>query len=154
MKKLFVSGLVALVSMGIAAGASAQDASATASYGDVSLNAGFVPDPTTVAVTSGGSIQASMTGCTGFIASAPDVELTYTAGSFPLNIYVKSGADTTLVINGPDGSWYCNDDSSGFNPLVSFPSPASGVYDIWVGAYSADGGAAAELNISEVAPQW
>ena len=59
MKKLFVCGLVSFASMGIATTASAQDASASATYGDVSLNAGLVPDPTVVDVTSGGGIQAS-----------------------------------------------------------------------------------------------
>ncbi len=139
----------------VASGAFAQDLSAPATYGRTSLSAGFTPDPTVVSIVTGGnSVQVTQPGCTGWILNAPDYELTYEAGSWPLNIYFKGDGDTTILINGPDGSWHCNDDANGFNPHVSFPTPMSGVYDIWVGTYSQGGGAVGTLNISELAPQW
>ena len=124
---------------GTGSAAAAQDASAPATYGSISLTSGFNPDPYAVTVTAGGTIQASTTatGCVGTIARAPDFELTYTAGSYPLTFHTLSSSDTTLVINGPDGRWYCDDDSYGnSNAEMRFPSPASGVYDVWVGSYS------------------
>lgn len=137
----------------VAPAAQAQDTSATATYGSVRLNSGFTPDPHSVSLTAGGSIDASTIGspCTGSIARAPDYELTYTAGSLPLYIYATASSDTTLVVNGPDGQWYCDDDSNGgTNPQVTFNTPRSGTYDIWVGTFGG-GTASATLNITEVA---
>jgi hypothetical protein len=136
-----------------AVGASAQSLSAPATYGSRTMNAGFTPDPYTVTVTAGGSIEASTaaTGCSGSIANAPDFELTYSAGSFPLVFRTVSDADTTLVINGPDGRWYCDDDggAEGMNAELRFIPAQSGTYDIWVGTYSG-GFEQATLQISEI----
>lgn len=135
----------------IAPAAQAQDSSLNATYGSVRLNAGFTPDPHTVNLTAGGSIDATRLGspCQGSIARAPDYEVTYSAGSLPLYITSTSSSDTTLVVNGPDGRWYCDDDTNEHNPLVTFTNPRSGTYDIWVGTYGG-GTASATLAISEV----
>jgi hypothetical protein len=116
--------------------AAAQDPSAAATSGSMRARAGFTPDPIQVSIYSGGSIDASRLGgaCVGMIASVPDYEFTYTAGSFPLSFGVVSNGDTSLVINGPDGRWYCNDDAEGLNPVLTWGRPPSGSYDIWVGA--------------------
>lgn len=153
MKKLFVAALAAMLAS--ATGAAAQDASATATYGQTRLRSGFTPDPHSIRITAGGSIDASRIGspCTGSIANAPDYEVTYTAGSLPLYIYAQADSDTTLVVNGPDGQWYCDDDSNGgLNPQVTFNSPRSGTYDIWVGTFGG-GTAAATLHISELSDE-
>ena len=42
------------------------------------------------------------------------MRLNYRAGSYPLIISVASRSDTTLVVNGPDGSWYCDDDGGNY----------------------------------------
>lgn len=136
----------------VAPAAYAQDTSARATYGSVRLNSGFTPDPHTVSLTAGGSIDASNLGspCTGSIARAPDYELTYDAGSLPLYIVASASSDTTLVVNGPDGLWYCDDDSNGgTNPQVTFNTPRSGTYDIWVGTFGG-GTASATLTITEL----
>lgn len=148
--------LTSLAVLAISAAAGAQDISATPAFGTVNLEGGFTPDPHTTELIAGGSIQVEGqgAGCTGYIASAPDVDLMFVAGQLPLNIYVTSEEDTTLVINLPDGSWYCNDDANGFNPAAAFASPQSGLYNIWVGTYDADSNAAATLKISELDPQW
>ena len=128
-------------------------------YGTINLNAGFTPDPVVVNLSSGGNIDASQTvdsSCRGYITSAPDVRLNYYAGSYlPLIISVNSGVDTTLVINGPDGRWYCDDDGGdyGLNPSVRWNSPQSGQYDIWVGTYGSASTAPASLHISEISTQ-
>ena len=133
------AGAAALALTAIAGVAAAQDYSLPAVSGGVTLNAGFDPDPYRVSVTPGGSIEAQSavsSSCRGYISNAPDFELTYNAGTWPLIIKVEASADTTLVINGPNGEWYCDDDSGeGTNPLVRFGNPQSGTYDIWIGTY-------------------
>ncbi len=136
MRTILLASAVATAVLSIASAAAAQDPSASAG-GSSRARAGFTPDPITVSIYSGGSIDASDTiggACTGMVASAPDYEFTYTAGSFPLTFTVDSNSDTSLIINGPDGRWYCNDDSDGLNPVVRWGSPASGTYDVWIGA--------------------
>ncbi|WP_396593915.1 peptidase [Brevundimonas sp. R86498] len=128
------------------------DASLTATYGEVRLRSGFSPDPYRVEVYSGGSLEASQLGgsCVGRIAEAPDFQLTYDAGSLPLTFGVEADGDTTLVINGPDGRWSCDDDSGGqADPEITFRNPQSGVYDVWVGAYGGNG-VSGELFVTEL----
>lgn len=133
---------------------SAQDTTLDATYETIAFDTGFTPDPFTFAVAAGGDIEVVDGDCFGYVAAAPDVELTFTGGSLPLNIYVVSDADTMLMINGPDGSWTCNDDTSGLNPAVSFNPAATGVYDIWVGTLEPDTYPGATLHVSELDPQW
>ncbi len=146
------AALAAVATAGVAA---AQNYSLQPAYGTVNLNAGFTPDPVNVNVLSGGRIDAAtrFNGCRGFIADAPDVRLNYRAGtSLPLILSVNSSADTTLVVNGPDGQWYCDDDggNTGLNPSLRFGSPMSGQYDIWIGTYGNASNQPAVLSISEL----
>ena len=141
----------------VAAPALAQDFDAEPNYGTVNLVSGFTPDPYVVRLQSGGDIDTSRlnNNCRGFISNAPDVRLNYDAGSLPLYISVNSSADTTLVINGPDGSWYCDDDGGtrGLNPSIRFETPQSGRYELWVGTYGSAELRNAQLNISELYSQ-
>ncbi|MHC3126829.1 hypothetical protein OB03_05735 [Brevundimonas sp. GN22] len=129
------------------------DTSAEATFGEVILRSGFTPDPAVVDITAGGTIRASNldSSCAGVIASAPDYEVTYRdGGNFPLTFTFRAKGDTTLVINAPDGSWYCDDDSGGGNnPRVVFRDAMDGVYDIWVGTFG-DDPIPGKLSISEV----
>ena len=107
------------------------------------------------ATRSGGSTDAPSAiggSCRGIIANAPDVRLNFTAGSLPLIISANSGSDTTLIVNGPDGRWYCDDDGgeNGLNPAVRFNNPQSGRYEIWVGTYGNSSLQPAQLHISEL----
>jgi hypothetical protein len=117
-------------------GAAALFAMGASAQQSVSLSAGFVPDPVTVELYSGGGEQASDLGssCVGTVASSPDVVLNFRSAGGRLAIGVLSGSDTSLVINGPDGRFYCNDDNSGLNPGLVWGQAPSGQYDIWVGA--------------------
>lgn len=146
--------LVAVSAIALTSGAAlAQDPMAQPSYGNVSLTTGYTPDPYTVTITSGGSIDASMvsSNCAGWVANAPDFDLVFDAGNLPLTIAAVSDSDTTLVVNAPDGSWYCNDDGGeGLNPLLTFNNPQSGLYDIWIGSYSQGDYSEATLSISEI----
>ena len=137
--------------------AAAQDPSGASLNGQTTLTSGFTPDPHVVNVVAGGTINASGVGsnCAGFVAANPDYKVNYTAGSLPLIISVASSADTTLVINGPDGRWYCDDDGgvNGANPSIRFNNPQSGRYDIFVGTYRSGTPQPARLHVSEVGSQ-
>lgn len=127
------------------------DYNLTAYFGEVYLNAGFTPDPHRIRITAGGSINTSTVAseCRGQVSAAPDYQITYTAGSLPLSIRTDSSTDTTLLVSGPRGEWYCDDDSAGNrNAEVRFSKPSSGTYDIWVGTYGG-GTAPADLIITE-----
>jgi hypothetical protein len=156
MNTLFRSIAAASVMFAAATGiAAAQNYNQNPTYGAITLRSGFTPDPHRVNLQSGGSIDAASTiggSCRGYIANAPDYRVSYTSGSLPLIISVASSADTTLVVNGPDGQWYCDDDggNQGLNPSLRWNSPPSGQYDIWVGTFGNNSLQAATLTISEV----
>ncbi len=145
--------LAAAIGAVIAAPAFAQDTSLPATYGEITLDSGFRADPYIVQVTSGGTIDASQainSDCSGQISNAPDFQLTYNAGSLPLAFLTDSPDDTTLIINAPDGRWYCDDDGAGsLNARLLFNKPQSGVYDVWVGSYGG-GYHKASLRITEL----
>lgn len=155
MFRTLLTATAAMAALGAAA--TAQNYNLDPTYGTVSLSAGFSPDPYVVNVQSGGSIPASnaSSSCRGYIANAPDVRLNYSAGSsLPLILSVASNSDTTLVVNAPNGSWYCDDDGGeGTNPSLRFNSPMSGQYDIWIGTYGSTDLRSAALNISELYSQ-
>ena len=152
--KAVVTTLAAVAALAVTAGAaSAQYWQIAPNYGSVSLRAGFTPDPYNINLTAGGNIDVSYSvssDCRGYVTNAPDVELYYSAGSLPLIISTNSSSDTTLVVNGPDGSWYCDDDGGeGLNASLRWNRPMSGAYHIWVGTYGSNP-AAATLSISEL----
>lgn len=155
------AALLATLFVAATAPASAQDTSLNPTFGHIALTAGFATDPSWVHVLSGGLTEGTYTDaasgdtCTGYFEQAPDFRLTFTTGSgLPLSITSESRDDTVLLINGPDGQWYCNDDTYGLNSAVTFPTPQDGVYDVWVGTYSNPQGEypPAELGFTELTP--
>jgi len=128
----------------------------TPTFGATDIMNGFPEDPITFDIVAGGQVEAATrstgdTYCPGYIAEQPDYQINYTAGSWPLYIYAQSDVDTTLVIEAPDGSIHCDDDSAGnLDPLVSFDTPLSGAYYIWVGTYSPGQNPEATLGVSEL----
>ena len=125
-------------------------------YGTFHLTTGFTPDPHSVWAEAGGSYQAASLGtptnCVGMIMiGQPDVRVHYTAGAgHPLRFYVESSGDTTLIVNGPDGSWHCNDDAVELNAIVDFQYAVSGQYDIWIGVWNSTAIFPATLYITEI----
>ncbi len=109
-------------------------------HGAAALISGFQPDPFTVGVFAYGPVRANYlgAGCDGMMTSAPSFSVEYTAGVFPvLRFYFTlSGDDPYLVVNAPDGSFRCGDESFGTqNPTIDFNSPMSGRYDVWAGSF-------------------
>lgn len=117
------------------------------------LGPGFMPDPATATGTAGGPTDAStlQPDCRGYIATTPNHVLTATGAFANLRIVVNGGnADLTLVVQGPDGRYLCNDDSDGLHPMVQGAFSA-GEYRIFVGTYSAQvAGAPYRIGISEL----
>jgi len=155
LKKLAWIGMAFLATAGLTA--AAQNPDAAGAYGEIQLSGGFMLDPHTVRLDAGGDFDAEGLGnnCVGYInANAPDFVLNFRDPQQPLNIYVMSDADTTLVVRNPTGTWFCDDDTEGFNPMVRLVKPAAGRYAIWVGTFSSGQFAAADLYISELDPIW
>lgn len=136
----------------------ATDWAAEPRYGTISLSAGFSPDPYSMAIQAGGTAPAETvaSGCAGFIdAEKPDLDLNYTTGEFQLFISAVASVDVTLVIFGPDGDWYCNDDYSAetTDASIAFPDAPTGNYNIWVGTFTDPGSVhQAQIVISESGP--
>jgi hypothetical protein len=154
MTRILTAALAMLMAASLSP-ALAQNYNLNPNYGSYSLSSGFLPDPQSVNVRAGGNINVGNTisGCRGYITNQPDVRLFYQAGGFSLSFYVRSNADTTLVVNDPNGRWYCNDDYQGLDPAVVFNNPLSGQYDIWIGTYSQGStNAPATLFVSELGP--
>lgn len=123
--------------------AHAQDPSLNPTFGVLNLEAGFSNDPNWVYLLAGGLDQRSFTDavsgdvCRGYFADAPDFRMVFDAtNGDPFSITAESYADPVLLVNGPDGRWYCNDDTFGLDSAVTFEAPQSGVYDVWVGTYN------------------
>jgi len=138
----------ALIATGLAAPALAcPNWQAAPSYGQITLSAGFLPDPYVLDVTAGGDydLAGCFDGWTGSVASTPDYDLVWSGSSSQLTIGVDSEADTVLLINAPDGQWYYSGDASG----LTFSNPQQGLYDIWVGANSGSNGMPGKLVITE-----
>ena len=136
MKRIaMITMLIALVVGGVAA----QSWSLQPTYGTVELESGFTPDPYRRSMTAGGSQSLDGIGYYGYVADAPDLDLVYEAGVFDLTIKVENtSADTVLLVNSPDGQWHFNDDFNGLDPSITFESPVSGMYNIWVGTFDGD----------------
>lgn len=123
-----------LIALTLAFGSACGGGSAT----PVALAPGFAL--TTATGNAGGLRDATGMGdgCLGNIPEAPQHVLNVSAALPNLTIMVNSrGADSTLVVHLPDGSYRCNDDSDGLNPVVSGPVGA-GTVEVFVGSYSHD----------------
>ncbi len=147
---LRAAAVALLVSLCVVRGET-QNPSLDPNFGSAKLRVGFLPDPFARKVIAGGEVRTKLGGVTAWVSKQPDFKLFYEAGSAPLTIHVESGADTTLLINLPDGTWVADDDSGGnFNPLLRFARPQSGRYDIWVGTIQEGITPPAVLKITEL----
>ncbi len=88
---------------------------------------------------AGGSVQASRHGgdCRGYVSFAPSFRVALDDAQ-PTRFMAQGERDLTLVVRGPTGQWWCNDDHDGLNPMVEITSPTPGVYSIYVGTYGTD----------------
>lgn len=144
----FGAGVMRLISLAacVAAlgflGSTAQAQLAAGAQQNVSLSSGTAP-PGPINVQSGGPLDATRLGgsCVGAVARSAVVRLFVSSNGAPLTISVRSTADTSLVVQAPDGQWTCNDNHEGVNPSVYWSSAPDGPYEIWVGAVGTPGAA-------------
>ncbi len=137
---LVIAGLVLALAAAPPASAQGLDATLNPNYGTLTLSPDWRPNPHQVTIVAGGDQQASnlVAGCVGWVTGQPDFRLTFNAQGDvrPFDINVTSSGDTTLIVQGPDGQFTCNDDSAdGINPRITVSTPQSGNYAIWVGTY-------------------
>ncbi len=122
-------------------------------FGAVELTTAWEDDPFVAEVQGGGAIRASEAspGCAGWIANRPDYWVQYRSlRVYDLTITARSEDPVTLVINLPNGEWYCTDGSNGVHaPIITLDNATSGVYSIWVGSFSPDSFPEAQILISE-----
>lgn len=102
---------------------------------------GFVPDPRVVqGQTEADQLAQGLNeGCVGYIGAEPDHTLVLQGAFTMLAVMASSPQDVTLVIQGPDGAFYCNDDYEGTNPYTRLDGPGAGTYNVFVGSYEQDG---------------
>lgn len=115
------------------------NASAQPTYGYVEVARGFGSQR--LDLQAGGTLRASsvVAQCEGFVADAPDYTIDYSGrGRTPLELAAHSSADTTMIVVGPDGAIYCDDDTNGLNPALSIHGPQAGLYAVWIGTFSTD----------------
>ncbi|MEZ4584327.1 MAG: hypothetical protein R3A10_22305 [Caldilineaceae bacterium] len=94
--------------------------------------------------------------CAGFIGEEPDFSFDLEAEGDRLRVYFESQADSTLVVQLPDGTYLCNDDAvtgDNLNPLVEIPAPSSGRYNVFVGRLQLDEPITGELFVVESSTQ-
>ncbi|AKF03679.1 pre-peptidase C-terminal domain-containing protein [Sandaracinus amylolyticus] len=119
----------------------------------ISLAPGFMPDPQVSTGAAGGPVAANTMSpdCRGHIPAQPSLIINATAAFANLRIVASSSADTTLVVQRADGTFLCNDDSEGLNPIVQ-GAFGPGQHRVWVGTWSPTGaGAAYTLGVTELA---
>ena len=152
---LGLAAATAVMAFATTAEAACPNYAAAPSFGQISLNEGFLPDPYRRRVTAGGGNNLGACNAApgvGWIAVRPDFDLYYsTSGSSTLTIAIESSVDTILLINDPNGQWHFNDDSPayGLGAGITFTRPISGLYDIWIGTYNQGSGIPANLVITE-----
>jgi len=137
MRKLALITLLITVLIGSAVQAQTDTGAA---FITINLSAGFVLDPFVVSVNGGGDVDASTldASCTGYINSAPTVQVNWSGEADFLQAFFFSDHDPVLVIQAPDGSYLCSDDESPLilDPSVAIENPQSGLYSVWVGSFA------------------
>jgi hypothetical protein len=133
----------------------ANPAAGGSNFGTITLATGFTPDPHVASGTSGAGASGRDAStldanCRGQIDSTPDHLFVATTAMSNLRIMANSQSDTTLVIRKPDGTYACNDDGEGLNPIVAIQGAPAGTYQVFVGSYNEGENAAYKLGVSEL----
>ncbi|MEM9193015.1 MAG: hypothetical protein AAGF12_27825 [Myxococcota bacterium] len=128
-----------------------QNQGVVSNFGTVTLYPGFTPDPHVVEGVSGGQDNATARDrrCRGWISGMPD-HILRLEGTFQyLAVMAAAAQDTTIVIQRPDGTYACNDDAEGRNPMVTGRFNG-GSYPVWIGSYQQGVRANYRLGVTEL----
>jgi hypothetical protein len=100
--------------------------------------AGFTLDPFFVSLQGGGRVDAAILdkSCTGFVPTVPSVAFEHQGDADLLRMFFYSDGDPVLVVQEPDGSFLCNDNTNlqVLDPTVHIAAPTKGRYTVWVGS--------------------
>lgn len=99
---------------------------------------GHPPITMSASTLSGGELEARHSGpdCVGFVDPTPTLIVHFSGQTLPhLRFSVESPEDTVLLIRGPRGNFFCNDDAHDLNPEIVFQNASIGRYEVWVGSY-------------------
>ncbi|BAZ37982.1 hypothetical protein NIES4101_39120 [Calothrix sp. NIES-4101] len=120
----------------------------TAHFGTIRLSPGFNPASTSISGYTGGSYSLSAItnrdinnkACLGFADPTPDHIIILEQDFSQLRLLVNSGGtDTTILIQAPDNTVYCGDDTDmNKNASINLKNPKAGNYKVWVGTFNAN----------------
>jgi hypothetical protein len=134
-------------------------------HGRVLIPAASGDDPIATSVTAGGPISVEdtrtnettddyQTYCPGYVGPNP-TQIVYYQGGDGFHVSMTADGDTTLSVAGPDGDWYCDDDSLGNADPAVFVDGEAGDYRIYAGTFGNDASpeaSAAQLFLSTQGP--
>jgi hypothetical protein len=98
--------------------------------------------------------QVSLSGvngsCRGYAQPNPSHVIMVPPGVTSVQLAGRSGIDTTLMVQMPDGRVMCDDDGGGYpNPRLDIPA-VPGQWRVWVGAYSSSNTGPYDLDVVAV----
>lgn len=118
--------------------------------GSYFIRPGFTPDPMIRTGTGGGPFDTTTdgSGCIG-MRGAIGQTLHLTADFSYLRVVARANQDISLIIRMSDGTYRCNDDSEGLNPMVEGAFPR-GIHTIYVGSMVRDARPNYTMGVSEL----
>jgi len=135
----------------LACGGGGGGGGSSSNTGTMMIGPGFTPDPMTRQGEGGGPFDGTRHGdnCIGWIGAVSDERLHLTGEFNYLRVAARSDQDIALIIRMSDGTYRCNDDSEGLNPMIegSFPR---GIHQIYVGSYNREVRPNYTLGVSEL----
>lgn len=128
-----------------------------ANFGSFTLS-GEAPTASVSGFTNGISALSNIVGrdrngiiCAGFADTNPDHTMVLQQDLASLTLQVNSGGnDTSLLVQGPDGTVRCGEDSDRRNPdaLIQDQDWSAGTYRVWVGSHNQGQRYSYSLNVS------
>lgn len=108
----------------------------------ITVQPGFMPDPTVVSASVNATVDASSMGpgCYGYVGAAPTALLTAQGNFSFLRIMAAANSDTVLVVRSPSGQTWCNDDALGELNSAHEGAISAGVYQVYAGFLSSQSG--------------
>ncbi len=108
-------------------------------YLTLDMKAGFALDPFLVSLNGGGEVDASTfnTSCVGYINDQPVLTARWQGAVDQLRVFFYSDSDSTLVVQQPNGTYLCADDSADnvLDPEITIADPVTGTYRLWIGSF-------------------
>jgi hypothetical protein len=128
-------------------------------FGGPVLEPGFAPINVPVVVT--GTVPAfdlPIRGvvCNGYINENVDYAFTVSGPAAHLRVYFEGNDDASLLVVGPGGAVYCNDDSTigaNLHPMLDIPNPPAGGYLVLVGRLDQEAPLEGQLTLVESTEQ-